>query len=122
MLLHERLPSHYFVRPSLKSRRILLIIWLVLMGTATIAYRFFFKGKICSFKNIEISSYIKRSVLRVVVLMPVYKPPIDTVEEMLGRYSKQKKSFSFSLENCLSFGMRFPNIQKRVLQSCNRIK
>ena len=24
-----------------------------------------------------------RSVLRVVVLMPVYKPPIDTVEEML---------------------------------------
>ena len=48
------------------------------------AYRFLLKPKF--YKYILLLKYLyhtKRSVLRVVVLMPVYKPPIDTVEQML---------------------------------------
>ena len=60
---------------------------------------------------IALISHIKRSVLRVVVLMPVYKPPIDTVEELLETDMDLAVAAGTAIVPLLKLDPR-PNIQK----------
>ena len=83
-ILWERLPSNYFKGTSFKARRLLLLVVLLYFGLLTRAYKQYSDNEVPHKTAYFVScNLFFRSTLRSTVLLPVYSPSIDTVNELL---------------------------------------